>query len=72
MTGYTQRNGVNFYQAYEDAIGAIRGLPVQFQATARVVYYTDGLAVEIHKSGPYVGTGLPDPIMHRCAMCGVK
>ena len=39
--------------------------------TARVVEYQRGFAVQLHKSGPYLGPDL-EPATHKCKWCRIE
>lgn len=61
--------GVDYHETFEAARERVRALPARFRHSGRVVGFEAGYAVQLHRSGPYLGPGLPDPEAHACAWC---
>ena len=60
--------GVRYYSDRFTANLVLKGLPQQWDETARIVEYGRGYAVQLHKSGPYFG-GETNPDTHKCDWC---
>ena len=58
---------VKYWPEREAAELAREGLPARWQPHSRVVEYGRGFAVQLHRSGPYLGA--IDPNRHECPWC---
>jgi hypothetical protein len=62
----TKKRGTYYWLNLEDAV-AVRDATVP---AGRVVSYQIGHAVQLHKSGPYIGPDV-DIVNHSCAWCAL-
>ena len=57
-----------YFPTYTIAQLTAQELPEKWQQWYRIVLYTPGYAIQLHRSGPYVGDGV-DIETHSCRWC---
>jgi len=63
------KNGIFYYPTYVEARNIMNRITEsRFDHTKRVVRYELGWAVQLHKSGPYLGRDCK-PHEHKCRWC---
>jgi len=64
----TTHADIYYWTTHGEAHDVLSALPYQYTNAARVVGYPRGWAVQLHRSGPYLGPGFR-PTDHSCARC---